>query len=202
MSLTGYFSFFPIFVSSLPANNQGKLFYSLKMNRFEDILKGGDLRSLGQSSLAVSLIHTQQDFDELFGNLFHTDRRIVMRTSDVVEKISFLHPEYLNKHKAKLFKLCQSATAIELKWHLALIIPRIKLTQKELGMVWQNLTHWAIDKKESKIVRVNSIQGLYLLLQNNKELDQDFSLTLSEIERKNIPSLNARIRKLRKHHGK
>ncbi|MGB4849209.1 MAG: hypothetical protein WBP41_14895, partial [Saprospiraceae bacterium] len=65
------------------------------------------------------------------------------------------------------------------------------------GIIWQTLTTWVTNKKESKIVRVNSLQGLHNLLSQNQELTQDFNLTLSKIEMENIPSINARIRKLK-----
>lgn len=38
---------------------------------------------------------------------------------------------------------------------------RLNLSDKEIEMVWQTLAGWALDKTESKIERVNSIQALY-----------------------------------------
>jgi hypothetical protein len=167
------------------------------MKKIADILKGGDLRSIGQSNKIVSLIDNQESFDELFQQLFHPDRKVVMRSADAIEKVTLKNAEFLKQHEASLLKLIETAKHIELKWHLALIVSRLHLTKKESGKVWQILTDWAKDKKESKIVRVNSIQGLFNLLQIKQELKQDFNLTISRIEKENIPSINARIRKLR-----
>lgn len=166
------------------------------MNKFQDILKGGDLRSIGKANEIIGMVNNQAAFDELFEGLTHPDRKVVMRTADAIEKITLRKPDYLQKHKTGLLNLCQSAKDIELKWHLALLVSRLSLTQKELGSTWSLLTKWATDRKESKIVRVNSIQGLFNLLQQNPELSQDFNLTLSEIGKEKIASLNARIRKL------
>ena len=166
------------------------------MNKFQEILKGGDLRSIGKANEIVTMVNTQNDFDELFIGLNHSDRKVVMRTADAIEKITLDKSDYLQKHKTELLNLCQIAKDIELKWHLVLLVSRLSLTKKELGNTWDLLTKWATDKKESKIVRVNSIQGLFNLLQQNHELSQDFNLTLSEIEKEKIPSLNARIKKL------
>ena len=77
-----------------------------------------------------------------------------------------------------------------------MLVSRFSLTKKEFGNTWDLLTKWATNRKESKIVRVNSIQGLFNLLQQNHELSQDFDLILSEIVKEKIPSLNARIKKL------
>lgn len=168
----------------------------MNMNKFEDILKGGDLRSIGNVNEVIRMVITQDDFDELFENLKHSDRKVVMRTADAIEKITIRNTIYLQKHKKALLNLCQAAEDIELKWHLALLIPRIGLTKKELENIWDRLTKWATDREESKIVRVNSIQGLFNLIKNRPELLQDFNLILTEIEKENIPSINARIRKI------
>lgn len=167
------------------------------MIRFDDILKGGDLRSIGQSNKVVSLVNDQQSFDDLFRQLFNIDRKIVMRAADAIEKITVNNPEYLKQHKRHILNLCNTARDIELKWHLALLASRLSLTDKQMVTVWQTLRTWAKDRKESKIVRANSIQGLFNLLPQHKQLEQDFNLTLIEIEKENIPSINARIRKLK-----
>ena len=168
------------------------------MSKIADILKGGDLRSIGRSNKIASSIDNQESFDELFQQLFHPDRKVVMRSADAVEKITLKNPAFLKQHKASILKLVETARHIELKWHLALIASRLELARREFRKVWQILTDWANNKKESKIVRVNSMQGLFNLLQTNQELKQDFNLTLNRIEKENIPSINARIKKIKK----
>ena len=145
---------------------------------FQKVLKDGDLRSIGKSDLVVSMVNDQKSFDELFVLLFGKDRKVVMRAADAIEKITIPHPEYLEKHKAAILELCSNANAKELKWHLALIVSRLKLTEDELGRIWQTLTGWATNQKESRIVRVNSLQGLYNLLAQNPDLRQDLLQTI------------------------
>lgn len=172
------------------------------MKYLKNLLKGGDLRSIGKSNEVVAMIGSQDAFDQLFLGLMDPDRKVVMRVADALEKISIQNPGYLQKHKRELLDLCRSAKEIELKWHLALIVSRLDLTRKETGMIWDLLTKWATDKNESKIVRVNAVQSLFNLLQSNPGLHEDFGFTVSGIERENIPSLDARIRKIRKKSGK
>jgi hypothetical protein len=128
---------------------------------FEKILSGGDLRSIGKSNAVVLKINNQNDFDELFKYLFHADRLIVMRAADSIEKITINNPQYLKKHKTEIIELCNVAKDKELKWHLALFIPRLNLKNIEFKNAWDILTTWAKDKNNSRILRVNSIQGLY-----------------------------------------
>ena len=66
---------------------------------YDDLLKGGDLRSIGQSNKVISSINNQQNFDELFEYLFHNDRKVVMRTADAIEKITGNNPDYLENTK-------------------------------------------------------------------------------------------------------
>jgi len=160
-------------------------------------LSGGDLRSIGKSNSVASLIATQHDFDELFNLIFHEDRMIVMRAVDAIEKITIKHPNYLNKHKKKILEITTLAQDKELKWHLAQLIPRLPLDLKELSQAWDTLTNWALDKNNSRIVRVNSIQGLFEMQKVHNELTQDFVLTLTALEQEHIPSINARIRLLK-----
>ena len=164
---------------------------------FEKILSGGDLRSIGKSKSVIAEIKNQKDFDELFEYLFHIDRIIVMRSVDAIEKITIDKPNYLKKHKKNIFELLNIANDKELQWHLALLIPRLNLDYNEFEKAWNKLTYWAKDKTNSRIVRVNSIQALFELMKQQKGLEKDFSLTLSELEKENIPSINARIRKLK-----
>ncbi len=169
------------------------------MKQFEDMLKGGDLRSIGEANKVMKEVTNQGDFDILFKGLFHSDRKIVMRTADAIEKITLTNQAFLKKHKLEILALSANAQHIELKWHLALLVSRLNLTQKEFQNTWDLLTKWATDKNESKIVRVNSVQGLFNLLQQNQALLDEFNRTLSEIKKENIASLNARIKKLQKH---
>jgi hypothetical protein len=166
--------------------------------QFEKILSGGDLRSLGKGSSVIFKIKNQNDFDELFKQLFHKDRFVVMRAADIIEKLTIRNPQYLTKHKKEILELYNVANDKELKWHLALLIPRLHLDNKEFGNAWNTLTNWAKDKTNSRIVRVNSIQGLFEMVKQKSELEEEFNLTLSELEKENIPSINARIAILRK----
>lgn len=165
---------------------------------FEKILAGGDLRSIGKSNSLVNRIKNQTEFDALFQCLFHAERLVVMRAADAIEKITLQKPEYLAKHRKKIVALCNHANNKELKWHLAQLLPRLSLTKPEYEKVWQTLQNWALDKNESRIVRVNALQGLYDSLHMNRESVKDFKWLLLRLTADNIPSLTARCRKLDK----
>jgi len=168
------------------------------MSSIHNKLKGGDLRSIGKANTIVSEIANQKEFDKVFKGLFDDDRLVIMRSADAVEKITVSHPEYLGKYKYKLIELMQTANHIELKWHLAQLMSRLELDEKETGIVWDKLTQWANDKKGIRIARVFSLQTLFDIQKQYPELKKDFMDTLAKLDRENIPSIKARIRKLRK----
>lgn len=167
------------------------------MSQFEKILKEGDLRTVGRVKELVAEIKDQQAFDELFKGLYSDDRKVRMRAADAIEKITLQDKSFLISHKKDILQFFNTVKEKEFKWHLALLVARLSLTKKETGYVWEKLSNWATDSKESKIVRVNSLQALYEILQSNKELKLDFDWITKEIETEKIPSLQARIRILK-----
>jgi hypothetical protein len=120
-----------------------------------------------------------------------------MRAIDAVEKVTSKHPEFLITHKSQLLEVLKSADHKELKWHIAQLIPRVELSVAESKDVWNKFAYWALNKTESKIVRVNAIQGLFDLSEVHQELKGDFEKVLSAVEHEMIPSIQARIRKLK-----
>jgi hypothetical protein len=127
-----------------------------------------------------------------------------MRAADAIEKVTRNNPLYLFKHKKKVLEIFDTGGNKELKWHLALLVPRLPLENHELKAAWDKLISWSMDTTNSRIVRVNSIQGLFelLLLSGKSDLLNNLEATLSELEKENIPSLNARIRRIRKQTAK
>ena len=164
---------------------------------FTELLAGNDLRSLGKSSEIISLINDQNSFDKLFSYLYSNDRTIVMKTIDLIEKITLEHKEYLQKYKLEIIKLSEEVKNIELKWHLAQIIVRIEFTNVEIKRVWKTLAKWILNQKESKIVRVNSLQSLYEISKISNKYEIELIKIIKQLKQDNISSINARIKKLK-----
>jgi hypothetical protein len=168
------------------------------LKNLEKLLSGGDLRSIGKGNAVAAAVSNRAEFDELFKYLFHHDRLVKMRAADALEKISAAHPGYLAGHKKELFELLNAQEGIELQWHLAQLIARVDLTVRETEIVWNKLSEWAMDKNQSRIVRVNSLQSLYDLSNLHPEFQNKFTIIINKIEKEQIPSILARIKKLRK----
>jgi hypothetical protein len=169
------------------------------MNEFIDLLKGGDLRILRGTNEVIARVKGQDEFDALFKLLFHHERTMVMRAADAVEKITRFTPQFLTPHKTQLLELMKDHAMIELKWHLAQLAPRLDLTESEVEQVWVRLRYWTLNRSESKIVRVHALQAMFDISQSAEAepLKKDFRTVVGTIERECIPSIDARIRKLR-----
>lgn len=165
---------------------------------FAHLLLGKDRRTIGNADQVVQLIVDQRSFDELFGLVFHHERNLVMRAADAVEKVTRTHKEFLVPHKIQLLSLLKSAGPMELKWHIAQLVPRLSLDPHELQEVWSILSYWVQNPNESKIVRVNSLQGLFDFAIDHPAFKVSLQNILNTVEREPIPSLIARIKKLRR----
>lgn len=162
-----------------------------------EALAGGDLRSIGNANEIATQTTSQPLFDDLFDLVFHKDRLIAMRAADAIEKITVTSPQYLKRHKNALLGLLLHGHNIEVKWHVALLVSRIKWTKTELKQAWDKLKEWALTTGESRIVRVNAIQALYNLLPQCNSLAPAELLQLVEtVSRENIPSVKARLKRL------
>ena len=165
---------------------------------FTVLLLGKDLRSISRTNEVVRAVVDQVSFDELFNLLLHHERLLVMRAADGIEKVTIRHPEFLAPHKRQLLSLLRSSIHKELKWHMALLISRVSLSDEELREVWSILSYWVKNPNESKIVRVNSLQGMYEIARRHAALKPSFDEILRVVEREPIPSIQARIKKLRR----
>lgn len=171
---------------------------ALTQESFTSLLLGRDLRTVKQNSIVVQAVKDQHAFDELFSLVFHHERPLVMRAVDAVEKITVKHPEFLIPHKAQLMSVLKSADHKELKWHIAQLVPRLKLSKGELEDVRHIFSYWVLNKNESKIVRVNALQGLFDLTRKYPEVKEDLLHAIAATEHERVPSIEARIRKLKK----
>lgn len=166
------------------------------MPDFAHLLLGKDLRTIKKSNDVAQMVQDQESFDQLFGLLLHHERPLVMRAADCVEKVTAAHKEFLEPHKLQLLSLLKSAVNKELKWHIAQLVPRLALSPEELREVWSVLAYWTQNPNESKIVRVNALQGLFELSRNVPALKGNFENILQALAHESIPSLKARIKKL------
>jgi len=163
----------------------------------KSLLDGGDRRSIGRANEVVALVLREpRRFPELIGFLWSDDPVVRMRAADAAEKISVQKPRLFAPFKAELLGLLLEAEQQELRWHLALMIPRLALTKKERQRAAEGLRRYLEDR--SSIVKTFALQGLTELAEADRSLLTEVREMLAEAERAGTPAMRARARKLLK----
>jgi len=90
--------------------------------------------------------------------------------------------------------LMSEATERELRWHLAVMIPRLPLNARERQIAISSLTRYLEDR--SSIVKTFALQGLGDLAQKEPSVRPKVVETLREATRNGTPAMKARSRKL------
>ena len=159
-------------------------------------LRGGDRRSIGKVAEVVSAVHKKPDlFKDLVSGLFDKDPLVRMRAADAMEKVSLDHPEFLRPFKGKLFQLAKVTRQQELRWHLAQMIPRLKLTPKETGTAKDIFFGYLEDK--SKIVVTFSMQALADLAIKEADVSTRVIRAIEKLAITGSPAIQSRGKKLR-----
>jgi hypothetical protein len=181
--------------SLFPASGLDIMRQDLMQTKLSSILQGGDRRSLGQANRVAALILSQpKRFPELLECLWCDDPVVRMRAADAAEKASAQRAELLCPFKAELLGLAAETNQQELRWHLALMIPRLPLTRAERKGAIARLKEFLSDG--SSIVKTCALQGLAELAQGNPELRSEVAGLVERASRTGTPAMKARARKL------
>jgi hypothetical protein len=169
----------------------------MSQQKLATMLEGGDRRSVGHANEVARLVLKQpRRFRELIACLWHENPIIRMRAADAAEKVSAKKPRLLDRHKPELLGLLAEADQIELRWHLAAMIPRLRLTPAERHRAAAALQLYLDDR--SSIVKAFALQGLTDLSQDDAPLRSKVKQLLEEALHSGTPAMRARARRLLK----
>jgi HEAT repeat protein len=158
-------------------------------------LKGGDRRSIGRAEEVVSdVLENPALFKDLIAGLAVSDALVRMRAADAMEKVSLVHPEYLRPYKAFLMEQAALSDQKEVRWHLAQVLPRLRLSQKERRRVIGILRSYFSDR--SSIVKTFAMQALADIAGQSPALRPAILLQLRKLTATGTPAMQARGRKL------
>jgi len=161
------------------------------------LLQGGDRRSIGRSNQVVAIVLREpQNFAELIQLLWSDDPLVRMRAVDAAEKITLKKVELLAPYKAELLGLLSEAEQQELRWHLALLVPRLPLTKSEARRAAMSLRRYLEDR--SSIVKTFALQALFDLTGIDPSLRESTRSLLEDSTRTGTAAMKARSRKLLK----
>ncbi|MGD9279390.1 MAG: hypothetical protein PVF60_00790 [Desulfobacterales bacterium] len=158
-------------------------------------LRGGDRRSIGNVGEVVAAVNKNPDlFKDLVVGLFEKDPVLRMRAADAMEKISRENPSSLQPFKTELIRLARQTQQQELRWHAAQMIPRLKLTPKEIATVTDIFFDYLKDK--SKIVVTFAMQALSDLALMQDAAPSRVIKAIEKLARTGSPAIQSRGKKL------
>lgn len=166
------------------------------MKNIVNLLKGKDLRSIGNANKIVNDIEKNPDlFKEIFNGIKNEDPVIRMRAADAVEKITKKHKEFLIPYKNEIIENISEIEQQEVRWHIALIFSYLDLNENEKEIVIQKLYSWIKDS-DSVIVKVNSLQALFDITKNDLKYKNKVKILLEENLNNKSSAIKARCKKL------
>jgi hypothetical protein len=175
-------------------------------NPFVATLSGGTRTSLGRTDVVVSeVLKAPRKFSVLLAclaeaadeNSSPTNRLLLMRASDALEKVSRAQPGWLAPHKLELLALAGSTDQIEVRWHMAQILPRLPLTPRERAVAIDILFDYLNDR--SSIVKTHAMQALADFAAQDPSLKKKILPLLEELTQIGTAAMRARSRKLLAH---
>jgi len=167
------------------------------MKRIIENLKGGDLRSIGKSGDAVTaVLRNPALFSYLIAGMLDGDRLVRMRAADAVEKATRMHPEWLQPWKGALLGDISTQEDKELRWHVAQLLPRLRLTSADKAKALSILLGYL--KDQSSIVKTFSMQALADLAKQDEQLLDQVLPLIERFTRTGTPAMKSRGRKLLK----
>jgi len=133
-------------------------------------------------------------FSKLIVGLWSQDPLVRMRAADAAEKVTRKNPELLTPYRKELLGLLGEAREQGLRWHLAVMVPRLALNSNERKRAISSLNSYMQDK--SSIVKTSALQGLADLGRDDRSIRSTVIAILSEATRSGTPAMKARSRKL------
>jgi hypothetical protein len=159
------------------------------------LLEGGDRRTIGRADQVAAMVSDDPRlFPKLIAGLWSADQLVRMRAADAAEKVTRTHPELLHAYKKELLGLMAESQEQEMRWHLAVMVPRLVLNAAERQAVISWLKNYLQDR--SSIVKTFALQGMADLAHDEPSLRSEVIEILRAATRGGTAAMKARSRKL------
>jgi hypothetical protein len=176
----------------------GVSFCSMPRQNILALLETGDHRSIGRADQVVAIVSKNQAlFPQLIKGWWSENPLVRMRAADATEKVVREIPDLLRPYKKELLGLMAEAKEPELRWHLAVMVPRLSLNSKERQRATSALSSYLDDR--SSIVKTFALQGPVDLTMDDPGNRPAVIELLHQAIRSGTPAMKARSRKLLRH---
>jgi hypothetical protein len=167
-----------------------------EQNRFAELLRGGDRRSIGKADKVVQTVgRDPTTFCELWNCLLSKDALVRMRAADALEKVTRNNPSLLLPYRKALLAMQCDDGSPEVRWHLMAMAARVASSASDAKRLILKLDR-ALRNDNSRIVRVMALQAACEIAARYQSCAQEFARMLQFAARSPFPSLRARARRI------
>jgi hypothetical protein len=133
---------------------------------------------------------------QLIECLWDDDAGVASRAADVLERVTRERPHQAQKWKEALLGLMAETSEKKVRWNLALVVPRLRLSVAECRRVAEMLQSYLDDP--SSIVKTAALHGMADLTRQDTESLDEVLDRLRTAGRSGTPAMRARSRILLK----
>lgn len=171
--------------------------YVKKPVKIRALLTMGKRLDAGRAAeVAALLLHYPRKTAQVVECLWDEDAGVANRAADALERASCRNPLLLRPWKEALLGRMVDAEENKLRWNLALMAPRLELTEAETERAAMVLRSWLEDR--SSIVKTSAMHGLAGLTRWNLAMMPEVLDMLRILSRSGTPAMRARGRILLK----
>jgi hypothetical protein len=165
------------------------------MSSIKKLLSAGDLRTTGKSKEVVKQVTSNPDLlGDVVIAIIEGNPGVKLRASDALEKITRDNPEWLNPFKRQILTKVACINQKEVRWHLAQILPRLSLSKKERGLVYELMQSYLND--ESSIVKTFAMQALTDIAMQDSSYTNKVRNQVKRLMQEGSPAMKSRGKKL------
>jgi hypothetical protein len=158
-----------------------------------DMLEPGRRLDVGRVWQVVELVDGQpRKLAQLIECVWDENVAMANRAADALERVTRDRPTQAQKWKDSLLGLMAEAKEKKLRWNLALVVPRLKLTPPECRRAAEAMRSYLDDP--SSIVKTAALHGLADLTRQDRALLPDVLDLLRVAGRSGTPAMRARSR--------
>lgn len=144
-----------------------------KTGKLEQLLSGGDPRSLGRTEELVELVLSdRRRLPEFFELLFSNDEIVRMRAADGLEKVCRRQPGWFTPHTERLLAEVSRINQHSVQWHLAQMLGEIPLNPAQQKRAVRLLKKLAQHSKDWIVINL-SLESLSALAENDARLRRE-----------------------------
>jgi hypothetical protein len=168
-----------------------------KAESIREMLAPGGRLDVGRVREVVELVENRSArFDQLVECVWEDDPAVASRAADALERATRDRPARAQRWKAEFLGLMSETTEKKIRWNLALVVPRLKLTVAECRRVSAVLRSYLDDP--SSIVKTAALHGITDLSRQDPESLPDVLDLLRVAGRSGTPAMRSRSRILLK----